>query len=92
MDRHEDLSILQALFDKYDIKQKKALDLTDLETLFLDVLIDLGEENPEKYKNEVAKESLNLFDKNQNGTIEFDEFMDIIDFLVLEKGYEIDNI
>ena len=92
MDRHEDLSILQALFDKYDIKQKKALDLTDLETLFLDVLIDLGEENPEKYKNEVAKESLNLFDKNQNGTIEFEEFMDIIDFLVLEKGYEIDNI
>ena len=65
------------------------MDLTDLETLFLDVLIDLGEENPEKYKNEVAKESLNLFDKNQNGTIEFDEFMDIIDFLVFEKGYEI---
>ncbi len=89
MDRPEDLPTLQALFDKYDIKQKKALDLTDLETLFLDVLIDLGEENPEKYKNEVAKESLNLFDKNQNGTIEFDEFMDIIDFLVFEKGYEI---
>ena len=67
MDRYEDISTLQALFDKYDIKQKKALDLTDLETLFLDVLIDLGIKNPEKQKYEVAKQSLNLFDKNQSG-------------------------
>ena len=67
MDRYEDLSTLQDLFDKYDFKQKKALDLADLETLFLDVLHDLGEENPEKQKFEVAKESLNIFDKNQNG-------------------------
>ena len=89
MDRYEDISTLQALFDKYDIKQKKALDLTDLETLFLDVLIDLGIKNPEKQKYEVAKKSLNLFDKNQSGTIEFEEFRDIIDFLILEKGYEI---
>ena len=89
MDRYEDLPILQALFDKYDIKQKKALDLTDLETLFLDVLIDLGIKNPEKEKYVVAKESLNIFDKNQNGTIEFEEFMDIINFLIIEKGYEI---
>ena len=63
--------------------------MTDLETLFFDVLIDLGEENPEKQKYGIAKESLDLFDKNRNGTIEFDEFKDIIDFLVLEKGYEI---
>ena len=89
MDRYEDLPTVQALFDKYDIKQKKALDLTDLETLFLDVLIDLGIKNPEIQKYEVAKESLNIFDKNQNGTIEFEEFMEIIDFLILEKGYEI---
>ena len=89
MDRYEDLPTLQALFDKYDVNQKKALDLTDLETLFLDVLIDLGIKNPEIQKYEVAKESLNIFDKNQNGTIEFEEFMEIIDFLILEKGYEI---
>ena len=89
MDRYEDLQTLQALFDKYDIKQKKALDLTDFEALFLDVLIDLGIKNPEIQKYEVAKESLNIFDKNQNGTIEFEEFMDIINFLIIEKGYEI---
>ena len=80
---------IKALFDKYDIKKNKSLDITDLERLFLDVLIYLGEENPEIRKYEIAKQCLNIFDKNKNGTIEFNEFWEIIVFLIEEKGYEI---
>ena len=85
----EDFSVIKALFDKYDTKKKNSLDLDQLENLFFDVLINLGEKNPEERKSEVAKEGLELFDKNKNGTIEFNEFYDIIDFLIYEKGYEI---
>ena len=80
---------IKTLFDKYDIQKNKSLDITDLERLFLDVLINLGEENPEKRKYEIAKQSLHIFDKNKNGTIEFNEFLEIIIFLIDEKGYKI---
>ena len=85
----EDEGTIKALFDKYDIKKNNSLDITDLERLFLDVLIYLGEESPEIRKYEVAKQGLNIFDKNKNGTIEFNEFLEIIVFLIEEKGYEI---
>ena len=85
----EDVTIVRELFDKYDIKKNKSLDINDLESLFFDVLIDLGEENPKIRKYEIAKQSLSIFDKNKNGTIEFNEFLEIIDFLIDEKGYEI---
>ncbi len=89
MDEIDNLPTIKELFDKYDTKKKNSLDLPELETLFYDVLINLGEKNPEERKFEIAKEGLKLFDKNKNGTIEFNEFLDIIDFLVLEKGYEL---
>ena len=85
----EDVTIVRELFDKYDIKKNKSLDINDLESLFFDVLIDQGEENPEIRKYEIAKQSLSIFDKNKNGTIEFNEFLEIIDFLIDEKGFEI---
>ena len=85
----EDLDTIKALFDKYDFKKNKSLDITDLERLFFDVLINLGEENPEKRKYEIAKQSLNIFDKNKSGTIEFNEFWEIIYFLIVEKGFKI---
>ena len=85
----EDVDTIIALFDKYDIKKNKSLDITDLERLFFDVLIYLGEENREIRKCEIAKQGLNIFDKNKNGTIEFNEFWEIIVFLIKEKGYEI---
>ncbi len=84
-----DLSTKKELFDKYDIKRQNSLGLTELETLFYDVLIELGENDAEDRKLEIAKEGLEIFDKNKNGTIEFNEFLDLIEFLILEKGYEI---
>ena len=84
-----DISIIRALFSKYDTQKKRALDISQLETLFFDVLNNLGEKDPEQRKIVIAKEGLEIFDKNRNGTIEFNEFLEIIDFLIEEKGYEI---
>ena len=84
-----DISIIRALFSKYDTRKKRCLDLSQLETLFFDVLTNLEEKDPELRKFEVAKEGLEIFDKNRNGTIEFNEFLEIIDFLIEQKGYKI---
>ena len=84
-----DISIIRALFCKYDTQKKRALELSQLETLFFDVLINLGEEDPEQKKFEVAKEGLEIFDKNKNGAIEFNEFLEILDFLIEQKGYKV---
>ena len=53
----------------------------------VDILRELGEELPEKKHQEVAEEGLMRFDLNGNGTIEFNEFFEFINFLVSEKGY-----
>ena len=47
------------------------------------------EELPEKKHQEVAEEGLARFDLNGNGTIEFNEFFEFINFLVAEKGYSL---
>ena len=55
----------------------------------VDILRQLGEELPEKKHQEVAEEGLERFDLNGNGTIEFNEFYEFINFLVAEKGYSL---
>ena len=86
---HKDISSIKALFDKYDEKNNKYLELKELENLFFDVLVNLGIENPEKRKLDVAKESLDIYNKKNTGRINFNEFIEIIDFLILEKEYKI---
>ena len=49
----------------------------------------MGENYPEKRHDQVVEEALSNFDSNQNGTIEYDEFVEVINFLINEKGYEL---
>ena len=49
----------------------------------------MGENFPEKKNDEVAEEGMNNFDLNKNGTIEYDEFSELINFLINEKGYKL---
>ena len=47
----------------------------------------MGEYFPDKKNDEVAEEGMNNFDTNKNGTIEYNEFFELMQFLVNEKGY-----
>ena len=51
------------------------------------MLHEIGQYIPDKWHEEVAEEGMETFDLNHNGIIEFDEFAQVIDFLVSEKGY-----
>ena len=78
------------LFNKYDINQKGVLDNEEFEKMILDTLKSLDEENPEERFEQIAQEGLKYFDNNKNGKIEFNEFYKLLDFLILEKGFEIE--
>ncbi len=56
-------------------------------TIMMDILKQLGEDLPEKKHREVAEEGLQRFDLDNNGTIDYNEFFDFINFIVSEKGY-----
>ena len=76
------------LFNRYDKKQTGALDKEEFEKLILDTLKSLGEENPEKTFKTIAQEGMHYYDANKSGKIEFNEFYKLLDFLIVEKGYE----
>ena len=78
------------LFNKYDVHKKGALDKEEFEKMILDTLKSLGEESPEERFKVIAQEGMKYFDKNKNGKIEFNEFYKLLDFLIFEKGFEIE--
>ena len=78
---------VKQLFEKYDFNINGILEPDEFMQIMIDILRELGEELPEKKHQEVAEEGLARFDLNGNGTIEFNEFYEFINFLVAEKGY-----
>ena len=76
------------LFNRYDKDQTGALETEEFEKLMFDALKSLGEENPEETFKSIAQEGMRHYDVNKSGKIEFNEFYKLLDFLILEKGYE----
>ena len=91
---------IKALFERYDTNKNGVLDreeffvvfkqiLSEMGENFPQILSEMGENFPEKKNDEVAEEGMNNFDLNKNGTIEYDEFSELINFLINEKGYKL---
>ena len=51
----------------------------------------LAENQSDEEIDLIAKEATDKFDLNKNGTIEFDEFYELVKFLIDEKGLSINN-
>ena len=80
---------IRKLFEKYDENKNGVLDKGDFRQVFKKILMEMGENFPEKKHDQVVEEGLQNFDLNQNGTIEYEEFVEVINFLINEKGYEL---
>lgn len=85
----EEEAKIQKLFEKYDENKNGVLDKAEFRKVFKKILIEMGENFPEKKHDQVVEEGLKNFDLNQNGTIEYEEFVEVINFLINEKGYEL---
>ena len=80
---------VKKLFEKYDFNKNGVIDPDEFMSIMIDILKQLGEDLPEKKHREVAEEGLMRFDLDNNGKIEYNEFVDFINFVVSEKGYSL---
>ena len=80
---------IRKLFEKYDENKNGVLDKGEFRKVFKKILMEMVENFPEKKHDQVVEEGLQNFDLNQNGTIEYEEFVEVINFLINEKGYEL---
>lgn len=89
MDEEIDMDKVRELFDKYDTNHNNTLEKKEFILCFREMLNQIGENMPLKKHEQVAIEGIAMFDLNGNGNIEFDEFENLVRFLVNEKGYMI---
>lgn len=82
-----DQSKVRRLFEKYDKNRNDTLEKKEFVDGFKEMLIQIGENMPQKKHEEVAMEGIAKFDLNKNGCLEYEEFEKLVEFLVYEKGY-----
>jgi len=77
------------MFDKYDANKNGSLDRKEFTTYFREITKSLGENLPEDEVENIINEGIDIFDSNQDGVLQLDEFAKMIKFLVEEKGLKL---
>lgn len=77
------------LFDKYDTNKNGSLDKKEFATYFREIAKTLGNSLPEDEVEIIISEGIQIFDSNQDGALQLEEFTKMIKFLVEEKGLKI---
>lgn len=74
------------LFNNFDINKQGELGYNEIKS-FLSYVFDELEEDKTLLKGDgLIIELLDIFDKDKNDLINFNEFNKLVDFLILEKG------
>ena len=89
MESPED-AFIRKLFDLYDSDANGYLDRVEFGKVVKTMIKSLYEDKTDEEIEEITKESIDKFDLNNNGKIEFDEFRELVNFLIDEKGLSID--
>lgn len=76
---------IDEIFDSYDKSKNRRLDREEF-TESLKELIEPLKDEIEVSIPALAEEALKIFDFNKNGTIEYEEFLELVFFLIDEKG------
>ena len=84
-----DDSQIEDIFQSFDKKKKGVLDRYEVKEFFKKVLIDLEEDTVLLTSENLLKQFYEMFDKNQDGKIDFNEFKSVMEFLINEKGYQL---
>ena len=77
------------LFEKYDLDKNGVLNKEEFIRIMVDILKKLSEDLPDRKHLEIAEEAFTKFDMNQDKVIEFNEFYELMRFIISEKGYEL---
>lgn len=84
-----DDSQIEDIFQSFDTKKKGVLDRFEVKEFFKKVLIDLEEDTVLLSSENLLKQFYEMFDKNKDGNIDFNEFKGVMEFLINEKGYQL---
>ena len=84
-----DDSQIEDIFLSFDTKKKGVLDRYEVKEFFKKVLIDLEEDTVLLTSETLFKQFYDMFDKNKDGKIDFNEFKGVMEFLINEKGYQL---
>ncbi len=80
---------IKAIFDEFDTNKNGQIEKNEFKPFFKDVLTKLGESIDGQDFEEAVNEGIAIFDQNSNDVLELDEFAQVINFLVQEKGYKL---
>lgn len=80
---------IKELFDKYDENNNGVLEKTEFVTGLNELIQSLDDSLPSETAEKIADEAITNFDLNQNGTIELNEFTEMIKFFIEEKGLKL---
>ena len=83
---------IKELFDKFDSNHNGVLDNEEFYKCFSGLIKSLCEEQTDKEIHEIAEEAIEKFDLNKNGQIEMNEFLNLMEFLIYDKGLSIDDL
>lgn len=84
-----DDSQIEDIFQSFDKKKKGVLDRYEMKEFFKKVLIDLEEDTVLLTSENLLKQFYEMFDKNKDGKIDFNKFKSVMEFLINEKGYQL---
>ncbi len=91
MNKDEEETYIRRMFNSYDDDDNGYLDKQEFVKVVKSMIKDLAEGQTDEEIEEIAIESIDRFDLNQNGKIEYDEFRQLVKFLIDEKGLAINN-
>ena len=83
---------IKELFNGYDTNKNGVLDREEFYKGFSDLIKSLAEGQTDDEIKKIAEEAIEKFDLNKNGQIEMNEFLNLMEFLIYDKGLSIDDL
>ena len=83
---------VKEIFDNYDENQNGVLDRMEFFKGFTKLLKSLSGGESDQEIEKISQEAIIKFDLNKNGVIELEEFNDLMAFLIIDKGLQLDDL
>lgn len=87
----EEETFITKMFQLYDENNNGVLEREEFCKVFKNLVIKLSDDQDEEELDSITNEAIIKFDLNKNGIIEFNEFKNLIRFLIDDKGLSIYN-
>ena len=81
---------IKNIFNKYDKNHSGLLEKEELINSFPELLKLMDDRKSDEEIKTIAEEGIEKFDFNHNGALQYDEFTELMSFLILERGLSFD--